>query len=102
MTKWMFFIWIFTHGEYNFVFFLDSSNVIGVRVVDFYKTTAGGHRSLNVLGLILFCFVFGTVLSKMDKAGEILVQFFEALNEASIRMIKLVMMWVPNFGLIYL
>jgi solute carrier family 1 (high affinity glutamate transporter) protein 1 len=45
-----------------------------------------------VLGVILFCFVFGGVLASMGKEAEIIVKIFEALNNASVKMIKLVMM----------
>ena len=62
------------------------------KFIDFYKATAESHRGLNVLGLILFCFVFGGILASMGKEAEILIKIFEALNEASVRMIKLVMM----------
>jgi Na+/H+-dicarboxylate symporter len=43
------------------------------------------------LGLVLFCLIFGAVLGKMGEQGKILVQVFEALNDASIMMINLVM-----------
>jgi solute carrier family 1 (high affinity glutamate transporter) protein 1 len=52
-------------------------------------TNGGG---INVLGLVMFCLIFGGVIGKMGEQGKILVQFFEALNEASIKMINLVMM----------
>ncbi len=45
-----------------------------------------------MLGVILFCFVFGGVLASMGKEAEIIVKIFEALNNASVKMIKLVMM----------
>ena len=56
----------------------------------FPEGTNGG--GINVLGLVMFCLIFGAVLGKMGDQGKILVQFFEALNEASIKMINLVMM----------
>lgn len=63
-----------------------------MKVIKYYKATAGGRRSLNVLGLILFCFVFGGVLASMGKEAEVLVKIFEILNNSSVRMIKLVML----------
>ena len=51
-------------------------------------TNGGG---INVLGLVTFCLIFGAILGKMEGQGKILVEFFEALNDASIRMINLVM-----------
>ena len=44
-----------------------------------------------MLGLVMFCFVFGAVIAKLGEQGEILMKFFESLNEASIKMINLVM-----------
>lgn len=61
-------------------------------MIKYYKATDGGRRSLNVLGLILFCFVFGGVLASMGKEAEVLVKIFNILNDASVRIIRLVMM----------
>lgn len=69
----------------------DKSDIYAVRVFDYYKAVAGSRRSLNVLGVILFCFVFGGVLASMGKEAEIIVKIFEALNNCSVRMIRLVM-----------
>lgn len=69
----------------------DSTNMTIVKQLDYYKAVASGRRSLNVLGVILFCFVFGGVLASMGKEAELLVKIFEALNNCSVRMIKLVM-----------
>ncbi|CAF0717381.1 unnamed protein product [Brachionus calyciflorus] len=73
----------------------NSSDLTIIKEFDYYKAVSGGRRSLNVLGVILFCFVFGGVLASMGKEGEILVKIFEALNNCSVRMIKLVMMVSP-------
>ena len=66
------------------------------KIIKYYKATDGGRRSLNVLGLILFCFVFGGVLASMGKEAESLVKIIEVLNNASVRMIRLVMMSVKR------
>jgi solute carrier family 1 (high affinity glutamate transporter) protein 1 len=61
--------------------------------VDYYKATPRNRSGINVLGLVMFCFVFGTVIGKMGgEQGELLIKFFEALNEASIKMINIVML----------
>lgn len=59
------------------------------------EAVADGIRGLNVLGLILFCFVFGGILAQMGKEAEILIKIFEVINEASVRMIRLVMIYSP-------
>ncbi len=61
-------------------------------VIDYWKATPRMRNGINVLGLVMFCFVFGTVIGKMGEQGDFLIKFFEALNEASIRMINIVMM----------
>lgn len=68
------------------------NNTTVVLEIDYYAKSGVYGGGINVLGLVMFCFVFGAVIAKMGAAGEILVKFFEALNEASIRMINLVMM----------
>ena len=69
-------------------------------MISLYKAVAGSQRGLNVLGLIMFCFVFGGILAKMDKEAEILIKIIEVINEASVKMIKLVMMFVTKFILL--
>lgn len=70
----------------------NSSELKIIKEFDYYKAVGGSRRSLNVLGIIVFCFVFGGVVASMGKEGEILAKIFEALNNCSVRMIKLVMM----------
>jgi Na+/H+-dicarboxylate symporter len=62
-----------------------------VQVEDYWLATESSRRSVNVIGLILFCFVFGAIIASMGKNGKILADFFEALNEATVKMIQLVM-----------
>ena len=91
------FIILLAYFIYQFVNYLidhaqsDTSTYYAVEKLDYYKAVASGRRSLNVLGVILFCFVFGGVLASMGKEAEIIVKIFEALNNCSVRMIKLVM-----------
>ncbi|RNA37480.1 excitatory amino acid transporter 3 [Brachionus plicatilis] len=73
----------------------NSSELTIIKEFDFYKAVGGSRRSLNVLGIIVFCFVFGGVVASMGKEGEILVKIFEALNNCSVKMIKLVMIISP-------
>ena len=59
--------------------------------IDYYTPSAAYRRGLDVLGLVVFCITLGAVLAQMEEKGKVMVQFFEALNEASIRIIRLVM-----------
>lgn len=50
----------------------------------------------NVLGLLVFCVVFGLVVGKMGEKGRILLDFFDALNEATMRLIQIIMWCAPT------
>lgn len=59
--------------------------------VDYYYAKEGYRRGLNVLGLVVFCATFGAMLASLGERGKPMVQFFEILNEVSIKIIRLVM-----------
>lgn len=50
---------------------------------------------MNVLGLVMFCLIFGFTISKMDTNGKFLYEICEALNEALTRIISYVMIFSP-------
>lgn len=52
----------------------------------------------NILGLLVFCIVFGLVIGKMGEKGQILLEFFDALNEATMRLIQIIMWCVEGFS----
>lgn len=54
----------------------------------------------NVLGLLVFCIVFGLVIGKMGEKGQILLEFFDALNEATMRLIQIIMWCVTMLHLV--
>ncbi|KAK3567356.1 hypothetical protein QTP86_019916 [Hemibagrus guttatus] len=56
---------------------------------------------INVLGLIVFCIAFGLVIGKMGERGRILLEFFDALNEASMRLVHIIMCYMP-VGILFL
>lgn len=66
-----------------------------IKVVDYYSPNAGTRSGLDVLGLVLFCITFGAILSTLGERGQLMIQFFEILNEVSIKIIRL-MMWYWN------
>ncbi|CAB1351733.1 unnamed protein product [Coregonus sp. 'balchen'] len=56
---------------------------------------------INVLGLIVFCVAFGLVIGKMGERGRILLEFFDALNEATMRLVQIIMCYMP-VGILFL
>ncbi|XP_059932750.1 excitatory amino acid transporter 3 [Gadus macrocephalus] len=66
-----------------------------------YKITGSYSEGMNVLGLIVFCAVFGLVIGKMGARGRILLDFFDALNEATMRLVQIIMCYMP-VGILFL
>ncbi|XP_045216876.2 excitatory amino acid transporter-like [Mercenaria mercenaria] len=56
---------------------------------------------INVLGLICFCVGFSIFLSKMGSRGQIMIDFFDILNDIVMKLILLVM-WYSPFGIMFL
>nr|XP_023685490.1 excitatory amino acid transporter 3-like [Paramormyrops kingsleyae] len=56
---------------------------------------------INVLGLIVFCVVFGLVIRQMGDKGRILVEFFDAMNEATMKLVQIIMWYMP-VGILFL
>uniref|UniRef100_A0A673AT78 Amino acid transporter n=1 Tax=Sphaeramia orbicularis TaxID=375764 RepID=A0A673AT78_9TELE len=56
---------------------------------------------INVLGLIVFCVAFGLVIGKMGEKGRILLEFFDALNEATMKLVQIIMCYMP-IGILFL
>lgn len=52
----------------------------------------------NVLGLLVFCVAFGLVVGKMGPKGRVLLDFFDAVNEATMRLIQIIMWCVLTLG----
>uniref|UniRef100_A0A8C7ED78 Amino acid transporter n=1 Tax=Nothoprocta perdicaria TaxID=30464 RepID=A0A8C7ED78_NOTPE len=66
-----------------------------------YKVVGMYSDGINVLGLIIFCLVFGVVIGKMGEKGRVLVDFFNALNEATMRIVQIIMWYMP-LGIMFL
>lgn len=62
-----------------------------------HKITGTYVDGANILGLLVFCIVFGLVIGKMGEKGQILLEFFDALNEATMRLIQIIMWCVKGF-----
>ncbi|KAI7814256.1 excitatory amino acid transporter 3 [Triplophysa rosa] len=66
-----------------------------------YKIVGAYSDGINVLGLIVFCVTFGLVIGKMGERGRILLEFFDALNEATMRLVQIIMCYMP-VGILFL
>uniref|UniRef100_A0A3Q0SN00 Amino acid transporter n=1 Tax=Amphilophus citrinellus TaxID=61819 RepID=A0A3Q0SN00_AMPCI len=66
-----------------------------------YKIVGAYSDGINVLGLIVFCVVFGLVIGKMGEKGRILLDFFNALNEATMKLVQIIMCYMPA-GILFL
>uniref|UniRef100_A0A8C5EI82 Amino acid transporter n=1 Tax=Gouania willdenowi TaxID=441366 RepID=A0A8C5EI82_GOUWI len=75
--------------------------VIVVNITKDYKIVGSYSDGINVLGIIVFCVAFGLVVGKMGEKGRILLEFFDALNEATMRLVQLIMWYMP-VGILFL
>nr|CAG6011369.1 unnamed protein product [Menidia menidia] len=66
-----------------------------------YKIVGAYTDGINVLGLIVFCVAFGLVIGKMGEKGRILLEFFDALNEATMKLVQIIMCYMP-VGILFL
>ncbi|XP_078069985.1 excitatory amino acid transporter 3 [Mustelus asterias] len=66
-----------------------------------YKVVGTYSDGLNVLGIIVFCLVFGIVIGQMGEKGRILFDFFEALNEATMKIVQIIMCYMP-IGILFI
>uniref|UniRef100_A0A3Q3MCJ2 Amino acid transporter n=1 Tax=Labrus bergylta TaxID=56723 RepID=A0A3Q3MCJ2_9LABR len=66
-----------------------------------YKIVGSYSDGINVLGLIVFCVAFGLVIGKMGEKGRILLEFFDALNEATMKLVQIIMCYMP-VGILFL
>nr|XP_014425091.1 excitatory amino acid transporter 3 [Pelodiscus sinensis] len=66
-----------------------------------YKIVGTYSGGINVLGLIVFCLVFGIVIGEMGEKGRVLVDFFNALNDATMNIVQIIM-WCMPLGIMFL
>uniref|UniRef100_A0A452F5A2 Amino acid transporter n=1 Tax=Capra hircus TaxID=9925 RepID=A0A452F5A2_CAPHI len=59
-----------------------------------YKVVGMYSDGINVLGLIVFCLVFGIVIGKMGERGQILVDFFNALSDATMKIVQIIIKYL--------
>uniref|UniRef100_A0A3P8T8M5 Amino acid transporter n=1 Tax=Amphiprion percula TaxID=161767 RepID=A0A3P8T8M5_AMPPE len=72
-----------------------------VNITKEYMIIGSYSDGINVLGLIVFCVAFGLVIGKMGEKGRILLEFFDALNEATMKLVQIIMCYMP-IGILFL
>jgi len=66
-----------------------------------YNPIVGKQDGINVLGLLLFCILFGIIISRLKEKALILKQFFEAMLEVVMQLVRIAMLYSP-IGIFFL
>uniref|UniRef100_A0A4X2KHM1 Amino acid transporter n=1 Tax=Vombatus ursinus TaxID=29139 RepID=A0A4X2KHM1_VOMUR len=66
-----------------------------------YKVVGTYSDGINILGLIVFCLVFGIIIGKMGEKGQVLLDFFNALNDATMQIVQIIMWYMP-LGILFM
>ncbi|KAJ8271293.1 hypothetical protein COCON_G00101520 [Conger conger] len=66
-----------------------------------YSIVGQYYAGTNIMGLIVFCLLFGLTIGRMGERGRVLVEFFNALNEATMRIVQIIMCYMP-VGIVFL
>ncbi|PWA15794.1 hypothetical protein CCH79_00008972, partial [Gambusia affinis] len=56
----------------------------------------GSVNGINALGLVVFSLCFGLIIGNMREQGQPLRDFFDCLNEAIMRLVAIIMWYVPE------
>ncbi|XP_066886984.1 excitatory amino acid transporter 1 [Kogia breviceps] len=71
------------------------------RITEELVPVPGSVNGVNALGLVVFSMCFGFVIGNMKEQGQALREFFDALNEAIMRLVA-VIMWYAPLGILFL
>jgi len=66
-----------------------------------YNPIVVKRDGINVLGLLLFCIIFGVIISRLKEKTLILKNFFEALLEVVMQLVRIAMLYSP-IGIFFL
>nr|XP_003406759.1 LOW QUALITY PROTEIN: neutral amino acid transporter B(0) [Loxodonta africana] len=66
------------------------------------KVPLGGEvEGMNILGLVVFAIVLGVALRKLGPEGELLINFFNSFNDATMVLVSWIM-WYAPVGILFL
>ncbi|KAL7856295.1 hypothetical protein AOLI_G00198990 [Acnodon oligacanthus] len=60
-----------------------------------YKVEASYSGSINLLGIMMFCVLFGMSIANSGEQGRLLLELFKALNEATMEIVQIMMFYMP-------
>ena len=60
-----------------------------------YNPVVRKRDGINVLGLLLFCIIFGILISRLKEKAIILKHFFEAMLEVVMGLVRIAMLYSP-------
>ncbi|CAM4754953.1 unnamed protein product [Rotaria magnacalcarata] len=63
--------------------------------ITIYTPVVGKRDGINVLGLLLFCIIFGILISRLKEKAIILKHFFEAMLEVVMQLVRIAMVYSP-------
>ncbi|XP_024876743.1 excitatory amino acid transporter-like [Temnothorax curvispinosus] len=56
----------------------------------------------NVMGMIVFCIIFGVLAGQLGPRGKLMVDFFVVLNDIIMKLVTIVVVWYSPFGIMCL
>lgn len=56
----------------------------------------------NVMGMIVFCIVFGLLAGQIGPKGKIMIDFFAVLNDLVMKLVGIIILWYSPFGIMCL
>ncbi|XP_050457359.1 excitatory amino acid transporter-like [Cataglyphis hispanica] len=56
----------------------------------------------NVMGMIVFCIIFGVLAGQIGPRGKLMVDFFVVLNEIIMKLVTIIVVWYSPFGIMCL
>jgi len=69
--------------------------------ITIYNPIIVKRDGINVLGLLLFCIVFGIIISRLKEKAILLKHFFEAMLEVVMQLVRIAMLYSP-IGIFFL